>query len=129
MRVNPIIIVSSLVLLGGLQACGKHGDTAQTEEAARIERDAQSAPPEAQDRGQRIDTAQRDADISARVSAALGLEDPFKTKPVDVGTLEGRVVLMGKVPDEAARERAGQLARGISGVQGVDNRLVVDPKR
>lgn len=125
MRVSPLI-VSSLLLLAGLQACNRHGDIAQNEEPARVERDAQTAP---ENHDKRVDTAQRDADISARINTALGLEDPFKSSPVDVGTLEGHVVLMGKVPDQRSRDRAGEVARGIAGVQGVDNRLVVEPKR
>ena len=44
---------------------------------------------------------------------------------IDVDTDKGRVVLKGKAPDAAARDRATTLASGVKGVTHVDNRLQI----
>lgn len=68
----------------------------------------------------------RDLTITAHVNAELALDQTLGASPIAVRTQSGRVLLTGVAPDRAARERAGQLAAGITGVTAVDNRLVVD---
>jgi len=66
-----------------------------------------------------------DMAITTAISAEL-LKDPeIKLFRVNVDTKNGAVVLKGNVPTDAVRERAAAIAKTFSGVQSVDNRLVV----
>jgi osmotically-inducible protein OsmY len=42
-----------------------------------------------------------------------------------VHSRDGEVTLVGRAPDPAARDRAAQLARGVSGVKSVENLLTL----
>lgn len=66
-----------------------------------------------------------DAAITAAINAALVRDAELSPMDVDVDTVGGRVALTGKVPSEAARERAEAIASRIDGVVAVDNRLTV----
>lgn len=66
-----------------------------------------------------------DMAITTAISAEL-LKDPeIKLFRVNVDTKNGAVVLKGNVPTDAVRERAAAIAKTFSGVQSVDNQLVV----
>ncbi|MEP6965178.1 MAG: BON domain-containing protein, partial [Polaromonas sp.] len=43
----------------------------------------------------------------------------------NVDTKNGAVTLNGSAPTEVAREKAGNIARAVKGVNSVDNKLVV----
>ncbi|QHJ01188.1 BON domain-containing protein [Xylophilus rhododendri] len=66
-----------------------------------------------------------DAAITAQVSAGLARDPDLSAIKIDVDTKDGAVILRGPAPSADARERAGQLARGVLGVVSVDNQLVV----
>ncbi len=67
--------------------------------------------------GQYID----DTVITAKVKAAL-IEDPTtKATEINVETFKGTVQLSGFVSNQAAANRAVELARGTNGVKGVTN--------
>ena len=66
-----------------------------------------------------------DAAITAEVTAALAKDPGLSALKIDVDTANGRVVLHGKAPTPAARDRATQLAQNVKGVVSVDNQLVV----
>lgn len=68
----------------------------------------------------------RDAMITAQVNAGLLRDDQLSATKIEVDTVDGRVVLRGKAPDAASRDRATRIARGVDGVVAVDNRLIVD---
>lgn len=68
-----------------------------------------------------------DAAITVAVNAALAKDAQLSVLRIDVDTVDGRVVLAGKAPDDAARQRAGELAQRVHGVKSVDNRLAVAP--
>jgi osmotically-inducible protein OsmY len=70
----------------------------------------------------------KDATITASVKSALIAEPTLSALRIDVDTTSGRVVLRGSAPDTAARTKAAELARGVDGVVGVDNQLVVQAK-
>jgi osmotically-inducible protein OsmY len=71
--------------------------------------------------GQAID----DAAITASVKSKYLLDDTLKGLQIDVDTEQGIVRLTGSVQDDAAKERATQIAQGVEGVMNVDNQLTV----
>jgi hyperosmotically inducible periplasmic protein len=71
--------------------------------------------------GERID----DAEISARVKAALVDDETAKARPIDVETQSGVVQLSGFVESEASKRAAESAARSVEGVTEVRNALMV----
>ena len=71
--------------------------------------------------GERID----DAEITARVKAALIDNDEVKARDIDVETQSGAVQLSGFVDSEAEKSAAEATARAVQGVGEIDNALIV----
>ena len=70
-----------------------------------------------------------DATITTSVKAKLAKNESAKTlTSVDVDTVNGTVYLSGTVPDQAAKEQAGRLAREVDGAQRVVNNLQTKSK-
>lgn len=136
-----LTLLAAVVAAIGLAACGREDDartagervddtvgqvdqrtdTAQeriAEGAAEIKQDAQQATTETRD-------AVHDAAITAAVNAELARDSELSALKIDVDTVGGRVALKGTAPNEAARERATQLAQGVDGVSAVENQLLV----
>jgi hyperosmotically inducible periplasmic protein len=67
-----------------------------------------------------------DALITTSVNAELAKDPKLSSVHINVDTEGGRVALRGTAPDQAAKERATQLASGVKGVVSVDNQLTVD---
>ncbi|MCF3629572.1 BON domain-containing protein [Thalassospiraceae bacterium LMO-SO8] len=66
-----------------------------------------------------------DATITSKVIAAI-IDDPvLKKAHVNVETLKKVVQLSGWVDSDQSRERAGAVARGVTGVSSVRNNLIV----
>ena len=70
-----------------------------------------------------------DAALTARVKTALIKADNVDANAVNVNTYRGEVMLSGFVESEAMIRRAGDVARGVDGVQVVRNDLRVAPRR
>ena len=66
-----------------------------------------------------------DASLTSKVQAALASDPETKDLKVGVDSLDGRVRLKGEVKSVAAFQKAGAVARGVPGVKGVDNQLIV----
>lgn len=66
-----------------------------------------------------------DMAITAAISTALAKEPDLSAFKINVDTKDGAVTLNGSAPTEAARERAGAMAKTFNGVQSVDNKLIV----
>jgi len=112
-------VVAALALLG----CQKTDETQATgDKVAQKMEQAKEATQKAADA-----TASKmsDATITAEVNTALAKDPNLSALKIDVDTANGRVVLHGKAPDPAARDRATQLAQNVKGVVSVDNQLVV----
>lgn len=89
---------------------------------AEAGRDAKAATAEAvRDAGNAVS----DAAITASVNAELAKDPTLSALQIDVDTSGGKVALKGTAPDQAARDRAAQLAQGVDGVTSVDNQLKV----
>lgn len=138
------LIGISILLAAGLAACDKPGpaETAgkkidQTADAAgkKIEQTAEAAGRkinEATDKvgekmgeqGARAGVAIDDAEITAKIKAAIFAEPGLKTLQISVDTIKGAVTLTGSVDSQASSDRVKLLAGAVAGVKEVDNRLV-----
>ena len=111
--------VAALALVG----CQKtdDGQTARDRAGQTMERTKDAA------KGAADTTAAKtsDATITAKVNTALAKDPDLSALKIDVDTSNGHVVLSGKAPNPAAKERATQIAQAVSGVVSVDNKLVV----
>jgi osmotically-inducible protein OsmY len=70
------------------------------------------------------DTA-RDAAITTQINADLARDPELSALKIDVDTADGKVVLKGTAPNDAAKERAAAKALAVAGVTAVDNQLRV----
>lgn len=149
---TSVIGVSSLALLLALGACGKK-DTEKTagqqldsavakagdaaaEAKAKTESSMAKAGIAIKDATQSAETAGAnaaakvgekldDAAITLSVTSGLAKDPDLSALKINVDTKNGAVVLNGSAPTEAARERAGAIAKAVKGVNSVDNKLVV----
>ena len=70
-----------------------------------------------------------DKTITAKVKTALLRDSTVKGSDVDVTTFNGAVQLSGFVESQTQKDRAGELARQVAGVQQVHNNLIVQTGR
>jgi hyperosmotically inducible periplasmic protein len=70
---------------------------------------------------------QPDAWITTKVKMSLITADNVDAMPINVDTVDGRVVLHGKVPTEQMKDKAEEVARSVSGVREVKNLLQILP--
>jgi hyperosmotically inducible periplasmic protein len=71
--------------------------------------------------GQYVD----DATISTRVKARMAEDANVNALRIQVETLNGTVQLAGFATNQSEKDRAGQLARDVPGVQQVRNNIIV----
>ncbi|MGQ3054240.1 MAG: BON domain-containing protein [Roseateles sp.] len=117
-------LIAALMLAAGLTACGR-----QAEDAGTVPRaDAPVADASQQNRDAAADSTvstATDMTITAKVNAALAVDDQLKATQINVDTRDGQVTLSGQAPDAQSRERATTLVSAIDGVKQVNNQLVV----
>ncbi|MBS0392711.1 MAG: BON domain-containing protein [Proteobacteria bacterium] len=133
-------LAAALVVTLGLNACNKTEErtTGQRvdEAISKTEQAAQEAKQKAVTAAGEVSDATRraasdaaalvdDAAITTKVKAGLAQDMDLSALKIDVGTSAGVVTLSGPVKSEQARERAGQIAQGVSGVSSVVNKLTV----
>jgi len=73
--------------------------------------------------GQRRLVDARDGDIKQSVKNRLETDAMLREADINVRADAGMITLKGSVPDARARNRAADLARGVSGVKSVRNEL------
>ena len=66
-----------------------------------------------------------DSVITTKVKSLLANDDFLKSFQISVETRKGIVELSGFVDSQRAKDRAGQIARGVDGVKSVQNALIV----
>jgi hyperosmotically inducible protein len=66
-----------------------------------------------------------DSVITTKVKSLLAEDDFLKSFRIGVETFKGVVQLSGFVNSQAAADKAGQIARSVTGVQSVKNDLIV----
>ena len=138
-----IPLLATLAVAAVLTACSRNNDEDLTagqrldgavadakREANETKRDAQQAMNDAEMKASRAadTTAQVTTDmaITAKVNAALAVDDQLKATQINVDTREGQVTLTGQAPDAQSRERATTLVSAVDGVKQVNNQLVVN---
>lgn len=88
------------------------------ESAAEIKADASAA-------ASHVASSVDDAAITASVSASLVKDPDLSAIKINVDTASGVVTLSGPAPNQAAKERAESIAKGVNGVKQVNNNLEV----
>lgn len=66
-----------------------------------------------------------DAEITAKIKAAIFAEPGLKTLQISVDTVKGVVTLSGSADSQASSDRVKSLAAAVAGVNQVDNRLAL----
>ncbi len=88
------------------------------EGAAEMRADASAA-------ADRVASSVDDAAITASVSASLVKDPDLSAIKINVNTAGGVVTLSGPAPSQAAKDRAETIAKAVSGVKQVNNKLEV----
>lgn len=100
-------------------------ESAMADAGAALKSASAGAETTARDVAARIEGKIDDVSITTLVSAAIGKESDLSVVKINVDTKNGAVTLNGSAPTEVAREKAGNIARAVKGVNSVDNKLVV----
>jgi hyperosmotically inducible protein len=129
---KALTLMGTLAAAVALTACGRpdDGTAARSTDAPVVAQ----AEPRDESLGERTAQAARDAGdamergaaITASVNSELARDDELSALGIDVDTDNGRVTMSGTAPNEAARERATQLASAVRGVVSVDNQLRIE---
>ena len=144
---KTVTLLSSLAMLLALGACdraedrtvGERVDTGISKaqqagaEAKRDAKDAtaragaaaESAADSTRQMGAAAGAKVDDASITAKVNASLAADKDLSAVRIDVDTRDGVVTLSGPAPTATARERASEIARGVKGVNSVNNQLTI----
>ena len=96
-----ILTLSAAALIGGLTGCASNRQTQST--------------------GERTD----DKADSSRVRKALAADTQYKYGDITVQTFKGVVQLSGFVNSRDQKNRAGDLAKNVEGIRGVENNITV----
>lgn len=75
--------------------------------------------------GTTVGTEIDDATLTASVKTALMADDTVRGMDINVETEKGNVSLNGQVASQAQIDQAVKVARGVSGVRDVDNKLTI----
>lgn len=130
---------SSLAVLLALGACGERAEMPQTAQpnveinrqgtdGAKDEKAAIGVGNNDTTRmgaGAEAPANDQDQRIATDVKTSLATNPDFGAIKVDVHAEDGKVTLRGRAPDPAARDRAAEIARSVSGVKSVDNQLTL----
>lgn len=125
LRCAVAVAVAAVVLTGCERDTKQAVKTAGTE----IKREASEAGAQAKESlkeaGETAGQVVGDVAITAKVKAALHAEKDVMSRDIDVETFQGKVVLTGKVPDQAQSQLATTVAQSVDGVKSVENRIAV----
>lgn len=99
--------------------------TALSDAQARVKQDGPKVEERAKEVASTTGKVIDDVAITAQISASLAKDSELSAIKIDVDTKDGAVILRGPAPTTAARDRAADLARAVTGVRTVDNQLVV----
>jgi hyperosmotically inducible protein len=128
----------SLLLLLGLAACdspkpaesaGKKIDQTANDAGKKISETVDKVGEKLSEQSAKTGAAIDDAEITAKIKAAIFAEPGLKTLQISVDTAKGVVTLSGSVDTPANSEMAKSLAGAVAGVKDVQNQLVVKPAK
>ncbi len=135
---NLKLVGVSTLLVVGLAACDKPGpaetagkklDQAVDQAGSKIADTADKAADKLGEQGDKAGVGIKDAEITAKVKAAIFAEPGLKTLQISVDTIKGVVTLSGSVDTQQNSDMVRSLAGAVSGVHEVNNRLVVIPNK
>jgi hyperosmotically inducible protein len=112
----------------GVAATEQRMDQAQDkarEGAAEVREGAADAGQAVGNAAERAGDAVSDVAITAAVKTRLATDPDLSALAINVDTVDGVVTLAGPAPNQAAMERATQLASASDGVVRVENRLTI----
>ena len=118
LAVTATTLVSGALLVG----CQQRTTTVDTPAASRSTTTVEPTPA-VKETTAKAANAVGDAAITAKVKTALMADPDVKALQIDVDTKNGVVTLNGKVDQRTSVDKAVQIARGIDGVQSVENHL------
>ena len=130
---NCKLIGISMLVVVGLAACDKPGpaesagrkiDQTADKAAMKMGEAANKVGEKLGEQGTKTGVAIDDAEITAKVKAAIFAEPGLKTLQISVDTVKGVVTLSGSVDSQPNGDRAKALAGAVAGVKEVVNRLV-----
>lgn len=131
---NFKLIGMSVLLVAGLAACNKPGpaetagkkiDQTADEASKKMGEAADKAGEKMGEQREKAGAAINDAEITAKVKAAIFAESGLKSLQISVDTVKGVVTLSGMVDSQESSDKAKALASGVAGVRDVENRLEV----
>lgn len=117
-------IVSIVLALGLMPACGGDGSKVDADNTKKNARDRDGALPTATDQG----NSAADLETTQKIRQAVVGEDGLSSnaKNVKIITKDGAVTLRGPVKDAAEKARVAALARGVAGESRVDDQLEIE---
>lgn len=113
---------------GPAESAGRQIDQTVSNTGKSIDNAAGKVSDKMSDQSAQAGVAISDAEITAKVKAAIFSEPGLKTLQISVETVKGVVTLTGSVITPANSDAAKSLAGAVAGVSTVDNRLVIKPK-
>ena len=124
----------STLLVFGLAACGEPGsaetagkkiDQAVDNAGNKIGAATDKAVVKMAEQSEKAGVAIDDAEITAKIKAAIFAEPDLKTLQIGVDTVKGVVTLSGSVDTPQNSNRAQALAGAVAGVKHVESRLAL----
>ena len=112
---NAALVVGMSAALVATVGCNKSANT--TDGRVDVDRTERSA-------GEFVD----DKVVTEKVKDALG-KDSFKFPDVQVASFKGVVQLSGFVATDEQKDRAGDVAKNVSGVKKVENKITLKQER
>lgn len=134
--VNLKLIGISTLLAVGLAACdnappgpaesaGRKIDQTVEDAGNKIGAASDQAARSMAEQSSKVGVAIDDAEITAKVKAAIFAEPGLKTLQISVDTVKAVVTLSGSVDSRQNSDRTSALAGAVAGVDRVDNRLAI----
>ena len=131
---NFKFIGMSILFVAGLAACDKPGpaetagrkiDQTADEASKKMGKCHDKAGEKMGEQREAAGAAIDDAEITAKVKAAIFAESGLKSLQISVDTVKGVVTLSGSVDSMSNSDKAKTLASAVAGVKDVENRLVL----
>lgn len=128
------LIGMSMLFVVGLSACDKPGpaetagkkiDQTADEAGNKISAASDKVGEKMSEQSAKTGVAIEDAEITAKVKAAILAEPGLKSLQISVDTVKGVVTLSGTIDTQQNSDRAKTLAGAVAGVKEVENRLMV----
>ncbi|MOA24023.1 Osmotically-inducible protein Y precursor [compost metagenome] len=103
----------------------KRAEEAAKSAGAKMEQEAAKVGEAASNAASTVMDAAGDAAITAEIKAGLVKDKDLSALQINVDTKGSTVTLNGTAPNEQAKARAEEIAKGVKGVMAVNNMLTV----